>query len=250
MKYHTDGRYMNRASSSLLALLLLLNLPASSRAEFLHPDVKIGGKSQASLSAEWSQWAMRYPASVSPVFDTTGEHSGTGNQGDIFFLAGAIDGTPITRTVTIGTNHTLFFPVLQSLALEGIDGAEEDLIDLAEEKLGKVGDLLAWVRRSDGAMTIPQLYLTTYRQTAGLFDVNLPNGEVRLGASDGLWLALEPLEVGTYELRIRGRGVGQERYQDEVYSRNINYRITVVTPEPGALLLAMLGLGLGWVRRR
>jgi hypothetical protein len=64
------------------------------------------------MTAQWWQWLYSYTVADNPALDTTGALSSAGDQGNVFFLAGSFDSTPVVRTVTIPAGEPIFFPLI------------------------------------------------------------------------------------------------------------------------------------------
>ncbi|GAB3656045.1 hypothetical protein GCM10027589_15460 [Actinocorallia lasiicapitis] len=63
------------------------------------------------LQGRWWNWALASPARTSPLTDKTGAHCAVGQPGDIWFLAGALDGK-VERTCAVPAGRPLFAPLL------------------------------------------------------------------------------------------------------------------------------------------
>jgi hypothetical protein len=64
-----------------------------------------------SLAAAWWRWAAQTPAPDSAVLDTTGANCAKNQIGPTWFLAGTNDGSSVTRTCTVPSGKSLFFPL-------------------------------------------------------------------------------------------------------------------------------------------
>lgn len=69
------------------------------------------GRSYAEWAAAWWQWALETPASQNPLLDTTGEFCAVAQTAKVWFLAGSIDGSPVSRSCTIPTGTALLLPL-------------------------------------------------------------------------------------------------------------------------------------------
>jgi hypothetical protein len=66
------------------------------------------------LSAAWWQWALSIPAGANPLGDGTGELCGVGQHGDVWFLAGTLDGSPANRSCRVPAGTKILFPAINA----------------------------------------------------------------------------------------------------------------------------------------
>jgi hypothetical protein len=238
-----------------ISLLIPLITPLSSKAQLLPPDVLVNGASQSELSASWWQWGLSYPDGQNPIQDEIGAYSYLGDQGSVFFLAGSF-GNPVIRSVTVSSNQTLFFPLINTISIITQNGETETGIRQdASDSIGIVKKLFLKLNGHDLPLPSSTNSLEDYRQFSPLFNLKIPDNSI-FGAilpegtyssvSDGFWAALQPLETGNYILNFGGSTVGTGPYQGLPFNQDITYQITVKpVPEPalisGLITLALLG---------
>lgn len=186
------------------------------------------GKTYAEWSAAWWQWAISIPADHHPLTDTA--DCSTGQRGPVWFLGGAFNATgTAVRTCTLPAGKALFFPVLnvecstvESPPFFGRNEAE--LRACAKAFLASAKDLFAEI---DGIPVQNVIYF--YRTQSPLFNFSAPEPNV-LGVtgpvtgqsvSDGWYLFLPPLSVGTHTLHFGGKVPEFSQTQD------ITYHLTV-----------------------
>lgn len=246
--------------AALVGLGLLALAGAQAQATVLAPGAAIAGSSQASLSQQWWNWAASFPPSASPVTDTTGAYASLGDQGSVFFLAGAGTTDPIVRNVTVRNDQTLFFPLIN--AVSGY--TDQQMVDFgltlsdirteATNYAGNVSGLFLKLGGSDLALPAGAPNLLAFRQPTGQFDLILPSDDNFFGGpaagapagtyrafSDGYWVGLAPLAIGSYELHFGGHTDRTGPFAGNSFSQDITYRITAV-PEPGTTALMLAGL--------
>jgi hypothetical protein len=256
---------MDRTRSIAVLAVLAAFVGVSRGAEILAPDVSVNGLSQAELSVSWWQWAISYPAGSNPMTDATGEFAYLGADQapsphpGVFFLAGNL-GDPSPRSVTILRGQTLFMPLIPVVSPIPLFGADEAAVRQdAADTIGSASGLFVRIDGLDVALPTGFGSLLDFRQLSppGTFPFTIPTDNI-FGApegtyeavSDGYWVALAPLALGTYRLDFGGDGSGTPPNYGP-FSNTQTYFITVV-PEPSSVFLLGIGVALGLVglRRR
>lgn len=161
-------------------------------------------------TTKWWQWLLSIPRHHNPCLDQTGEDFNL-NQPDpnVFFLAGALAGSrPIERTITVDQGKAILFPIINfitSFAEEPALKSEEELISYAKSNIDDI------TKKEVTINGINFADLENYRVRSKAFVVNLPEDNVyglesgsTIGASDGYWIFLKPLQQGTYDIRTAG----------------------------------------------
>jgi hypothetical protein len=97
------------AISAVFGAMLTLPMPTKLQAQQ-------GTQPLSLFAAQWVQWALSLPNDVNPVVDTTGNLCMVGQEGSVWFLAGALFGGTISRTCTVPEGTKLFFPVINGFA--------------------------------------------------------------------------------------------------------------------------------------
>jgi hypothetical protein len=224
------------------------------------PDATIASFSQSFLSAQHAQWAISFPARTSPVLDTTGAFSASGNQGSYFFLTGSGNADPVVRNVTVRPNQVLFFNLVAVLANISPGYETEAAIRAdAADFIGFASNLSVSVDGAAALMPAGFNSLDQFRQSSPLFPMNfivdnifgVPPGVIP-AIVDGYFVGLEALSKGSHELHFTAQTNGIGPYAGLSFSQDITYHINSV---PEASTWAMMGLGLlgisaGAIRRR
>ena len=86
---------------AVVGLLVVATIPvaqADPQPKVLPLDSSPYGNTYGEWSAQWWQWLMSIPKATNPNFDTTGAHCAEGQAGPVWFLAGAFDSGPYTRS--------------------------------------------------------------------------------------------------------------------------------------------------------
>lgn len=171
----------------------------------------------AQLTAQWWQWILEQPVTGNPNLDATGADAANGQPGEgVFFLAGTFGGTA-TREFTVPANTALFLPLLNNLALawpampnpqpKANFNQVPQLRASAAPTIDAVTELHVTL---DGASLLdsvtrvksPVFHFTSPDQD-GFFDPG-----TYTAVSDGYWLYIAPLPVGTYVLNFGGTSDG------------------------------------------
>jgi hypothetical protein len=159
-------------------------------------------------SAKWWQWALSIPNDVNPINDHNGTYC-TSNQNDksVWFLAGS-GGGKVTRDCSMPSGKAIFFPIMDvecSYPENPTAKTESELRQCAHADQDTVTHLTLSI---DGT-NIENL--TAFRTDSPLFNFTTPdNGIFDLhsvnsqAVSDGYFVMLKPLPVGTHEIHWSG----------------------------------------------
>jgi hypothetical protein len=198
--------------------------------------------------AEWSaahwQWLYSLPVDEHPLFETADVSQG--QSGKVWFLGGTFSSTEVdgvvvgqaNREARIPSGTPLFFPIMdvEAATLEGNGETEAELAALASAFADLIvpESLFLYI---DGQ---PVTNLAEYRVRSPLFEYGpLPENNVLAGppyyapagatspaVSDGYFVMLKPLPVGTHTLYFGGLLDASEfGFQ---FALDITYEITVV----------------------
>jgi hypothetical protein len=207
----------------------------------------VEGQTIDEWTAQWWQWAFSQSVPNDAFTDSTGATASVNQSGPVFFIAGTTGGTA-TRSFTIPADLYLLVPLINSSVSEsylGVSATEAELRNIADASISAVDSLFAEI---DG-MPVPNLF--DYRELSPLFSFNaatdnpfsVPPGPSGNAVSDGYWLMLEPLGIGTHTINFGG-GIS------DIFTVDVMDTITVV-PEPSTILLLGSGLaGLAAFRRK
>jgi hypothetical protein len=163
------------------------------------------GASYGEWSARWWQWLLSIPAATNP---NLGGDPTQGQVDDVWFLPGTF-GDTVVYTINIPAGKPIFFPIINSIAFKPF-GYETllDLRKLAARFPDSVTDLEVTIDGKD----IPDLF--NFRVRSPSFTVIappkglLPPGNLKAPGntdpivSDGYWLLLSPLPVGSHEIHV------------------------------------------------
>ena len=237
---------LTRLSHVTAAALLALAAQGVQAQQLLQPNAPVAGYSQSYLSAALAQWEYSFPAATSPLLDTTGAATASGNQGTYFFLAASVTEDPVVRNVTVRNDQTLVFsPITVLYWADAVFDTEAKLRADAIKVLGTVTNLTVTV---DGAAALLPAGVSStqaFRQSGPLFDFTLVPDNITGYApgvfpaiTEGFTFALAPLPTGQHTLRFTALMNSDYGF---TFAQDIAYNISAV-PEPSTW--ASLGLGL------
>jgi hypothetical protein len=190
------------------------------------PNATAYGKTYGEWAQAWWTWVVAIPGEVNPLFVDTNEAAHMNQSEKVFFLAGALDGTPHQREVTVRAGTPLFVPVINALwwapddlataamfaEMEGLNPllmTEEELLRFIAEY-----SIQAYETQDPPQMSVivdgrELASLGAYRAfSPKVFELDntvllgdLPD---RRFVADGYWILLEPLSRGKHTIRMVG----------------------------------------------
>ena len=199
------------------------------------------------LSAAWWQWALSIPAGANPLGDGTGELCGVGQHGDVWFLAGTLDGSPANRSCRVPAGTKILFPAINAECSVVEDASLQSRAALRSCAKGFM-DLV-----TEATASVDERTVKVVRTRSPLFSITLPPGNV-LGIenptpnpsrafADGFWVLLEPLRQGEHSIAARGLLVFPD---GSTFEQELNYAIEIVAPSfdnPAAVPEALVPSG-------
>jgi hypothetical protein len=128
-------------------------------------------------AADWWKWLLAQPANVSPLLDTTGAQCGRGQPLlGAWYLAGAPDSNPVTRSCTVPNFRTLLIPVANGLyGAFPSDPAAERTEQFVRSQLAFVKDASELSLSIDGT---PVNNVGNFYEESTLFNVTLPQNNI------------------------------------------------------------------------
>jgi hypothetical protein len=188
------------------------------------------GNNYGDLTARWWQWILSIPAANNPNLDTTGADCAQGQEGQVWFLAGTFGGPPVTRSCTVPSGKSLFFPILDTAFGNGVgdctgpsDCDINALRGLAAANQDSPMDLEATI---DGRKVSDPSQYRVVSSTA--FNAFMPAGNV-IGnpvgtygplVSDGYFLLVDPPKPGPHTIHFKG-------VTSSSFTLDVTYNLTV-----------------------
>ena len=190
-----------RYALPLAASLLLVAAQAASAqtAPLIAPSQPIAGASQEEWSKRWWRWALSFDDDDSPVTDPDGSQCAAGQSGPVWFLAGTYGTARTIRSCHVPAGKTLFFPLVNELAVEP-DDADESCASLKRRAARQTPASSALVLEVNGrrfkGLDAPR------QATRRCF--HLVEDDDTMAAGNGFYVALGPLKRGRYTLNFGG----------------------------------------------
>lgn len=183
---------------------------------------------------KWWQWVFALPRNKNPVNDLTGKKCAVNQHGKVWFLAGGIGTSRITRSCDVPAGKYLFFPIINMVYYNMPENNTRHKSISCKEAMGYA---------SFNNEHLPYAFLRIDGKTIGnkklfrikprkCFDIaaNIPEKyhapSVYPSATDGYWAMIKPLSPGTHKVEFfaeyhnPGSAYGMMK-QDIVYHVNI-----------------------------
>lgn len=218
-------RHLLVATLAVGLLLMPIKSAVATNAGVIPASSSAYGQTYGEWGAAWWEWALSQPIEANPVLDTTGAACANGQRTrSVWFLAGTFDASDATRSCTVPAGRPLFFPIVNAVvSTVDVPGGDEAVLREAVESI--MDDATALAATIDGE---PIDDLSEFRVQSPLFAFTLPTDNL-LGAaagtyegvSEGFYLMLTPLPVGTHTIHFEGA------LPTFGFSLDVSYTITV-----------------------
>ena len=242
MRLGSVVRWSARVAAGLaLAVLAIGPVEAGGNANsaVMPVNSKPHGVSYTDWSARHWQWLFSMPGDAHPLADTA--PADTNQSGKVWFLGGTFTSVEIggvvigtaDRTVTIPAGTSLFFPLLdvEGSDIEGNGDTEAELRAYAQALTDFIDPDNLFLEIDGKSVT----NLDKYRVQSPLFTIGplpegnllgVPAGTTGISVSDGYFVMLKPLSVGTHTLHFGGL-VDLTSVGGPVFMLDISYEVTV-----------------------
>lgn len=210
---------------TMAAVILGLSCPPTvfaqgSNSEVYAPAATIAGSSYAQWSQAWWQWLLAIPANTNPQNDTSGQFCATNQPANqspsvpVWYLAGSGNGKPVTRTCSVSSTNSIFFPLINVECSTRDDPPfhctdEASCRACAKSFADEIGTDTLNVSIDGAAVS----GLQNFRfQSPSFFPFTLPpnnilkapGGGTGFSTSDGYYVMLKPLPPGTHTVQFGG----------------------------------------------
>lgn len=182
------------------------------------------------ITAEWWQWAKAAPAGSCPLRYFSGNDCGVGQTGPVWFLVGGYGSSKIQRTCTFPAGKSLFFPIINMLHYQRRDGPEYTCEQAKQDAaLNNNSALERFAELDEVAIEVHAEHRIRSEDCFDVFAKLTPEAGAYLAypsATDGYWLMLEPLSIGTHTLKFGDRYNQQSRRYGKMV-QDIEYQLIV-----------------------
>lgn len=172
------------------------------------PNSKPYGLSFSQWTVRWWRWLLSLPKTENPAVDQTGTYSKLSQKNkNVWFLAGTFDGY-VERECNVPIGKSILMPIINyecSFADEPSITTSDELELKCKSEIDDIKNLILII----DDLSISNLY--SYRVRSPVFPVYLQEQNI-LGINpgrtemitDGFWIFLKPLKMGTHKLTSTG----------------------------------------------
>jgi len=168
----------------------------------------IYGKPYSDWTAQWWKWAYSIPKEVHPAYDDHGYDCQVNQTAPVWFFPGTFNHST-TRYCIIPSDVSILIPILNT-ECSYIEYPSLNHENELRECAKSIQDQVKFVNATVDGKLIPIDYMI--RTQSQLFSFTLPihnildiKGNITSQAiSDGTWIFLQPLSVGTHNVTFRG----------------------------------------------
>lgn len=187
-----------------------------------------GGQTYGRWAAEWWQWVLSLPAATNPIVDTTGANCALGQIDKVWFLAGSGGNESVSRSCTIPSGRSIFFPLINSVFVAFPDDPAREKTERFVRAHSQCTDVRFHEVTVDGVpVANPAQYFTgPSGSPSPLFNALVP-GDNFFGlpagtmtspdGEQGYYLFLWPLSPGRHTIRWLVTGCTPGAVQDLTY---------------------------------
>jgi hypothetical protein len=200
----------------------------------LPPQSHPYGHTYGEWSNAWWQWVLSIPTSVNPLLDQTGADCSEGQSGKVWFLAGTTGGGPVTRNCIIPVGKALFFPVVNfvnsnlecpptppdTLTVKQLhEQLDADIASVTTLEADVDGVTIQHIKQRYRAKTDNSWFSVTF-PSDNIFGCPGLKGKQSPLVSDGYYLMLAPLPVGSHTIHFMGG-------TSDGFTTEVTYHLTV-----------------------
>jgi len=185
------------------------NITKPKKPEIFQINSKPYGRQYSKWTEKWWQWAFWIPKNQNPIMDKTGENSGIGQSGPVWYLAGTTGNTSrAKRNCVIPHGRSILFPIIvsQYSRSEKPGMSDRELIRYISKDINQTSLLEAAVDEIN--LTDLSRFRIKSRRTFQLDMVKDNIWDVKSGTtkavSDGFWVFLKPLTKGKHTIYFHG----------------------------------------------
>jgi hypothetical protein len=206
--YAFDLVYVYKTVNNLIYLSDLQN-NITSQIKVFGPDAKPYGLTYGHWVVKWWQWLVSIPLEVNPCIDNDGKYVST-NQTDphVWFLSGTLGGNAVNRICTVPFGKSILFPVI-NYEMNSVEKPElKTDLDLMKHVRQDEDDIVNLGALIDG-QNVP---IYRIQSDPIMFPLSIPvnntfnvrGGVTTRATSDGYWVFLESLPLGSHNIFFAG----------------------------------------------
>lgn len=194
---------------------------------------EVAGLYQHEYANMWWQWAVSMNSAESPVIDKTGEKCGVNQAGPVWFLAGGYGTSKIRRECSIPSDKYIFFPVINTIFYPSDPEANLSCESVKKEAAVNNQHLRSFkVAVDDQVLVNPVFHRVSSNKCFDLVarkENNPKQLEAYPSATDGYWIMLKPLSVGTHRISFHAEYHQPGRIYGKM-TQDIEYIIEIHEP--------------------
>ena len=202
-----------KLTQTFLAIVTVLGLGLGrAEAQESNPGIVPNGPIYGQLAANWWVWAAETQANKAAILDTTGKDCGSNQKGDVFFLAGTLDGSPVTRTCKVPKGVSLFFPLSNDFYGAFLtDPADQRTEEFIRSQVECIAGAVVTATIDGVPVNDPEQYL----EKSALFSLQLPKKNIfgvtaaqvpdltlSPSVDEGYYLLVKPLAPGAHTIQF------------------------------------------------
>ncbi|HVU51876.1 MAG TPA: hypothetical protein VHL80_14365 [Polyangia bacterium] len=190
----------------------------------------VGHAIYGTLAAKWWQWAAETPAPESALLDTTGANCASHQGREVWFLAGTLDGSPVTRSCAVPRGTYLFFPLANDFyGAFTTDPAAHKTVPYLRSQVTCIADAVVSATIDGVPVNDPQQYLELSIPFAihlpednifGVTAADVPHLLLAPAVDEGYYLYLKPLAPGAHTIHFTAESCGGP--QDVTYTLTVD----------------------------
>ncbi len=216
----------------LSVIISTSSIAAANQDLLVDSNEKVSGLSQHEYVNMWWQWAVSMNAKNSPVRDRIGTKCAVNQEGPVWFLAGGYGSSKISRKCSIPSDKHIFFPVINMIYFPPSTNTDTTCESVKKGAALNNQYLSAFKVKVDDQEFINPVFHRISSQScfdlAARKEPDARQSEVYPSATDGYWVMLKPLPVGSHTISFRaeynrlggafGKMVQDIEYTIEVYN--------------------------------
>jgi hypothetical protein len=214
------------------ASIIPISLAVSLDSNLFPLESKPYGLTYSQWNVKWWQWFITIPQQDSPMNDQTGKNCRINqNDANVWFLTGSAGGFA-ERTCITPSGRAILFPLATNECSKAEFPSLKTETELHDCAMG--GNKVSSMELTLDGVTLQKSDLEKYRVQSSLFNVTLPENNVygasagpTQAVSDGYWIFLKPLSLGSHALRFKQTTLENPTTGTRSYGYDVIYHLIV-----------------------